>query len=33
MHVADVLYGVTMGKEGISHVVSMDFAEAEKVSE
>jgi len=31
MHVADVLYGVTMGKEGISHVVSMDFAEAEKV--
>ena len=31
MHVADVLYGVTMGQEGVSHVVSMDFAEAEKV--
>ncbi|MFH0814966.1 MAG: AAA family ATPase [Candidatus Falkowbacteria bacterium] len=30
MHVADVLYGVTMTGEGISRILSLSFAEAEK---
>lgn len=30
MHVADVLYGVTMAGDGISRILSLSFAEAEK---
>jgi chromosome segregation protein len=33
MHSADALYGVTMGNDGISHLLSVDMQEAEKVSE
>ncbi|HBU06830.1 MAG TPA: hypothetical protein DEB09_01985 [Candidatus Magasanikbacteria bacterium] len=33
MHAADALYGVTMGNEGISHLLSVKLGEAEKISE
>lgn len=33
MHSCDTLYGVTMGNDGISHLLSVDLQEAEKVSE
>jgi len=33
MHAADALYGVTMGNEGISHLLSVKLSEAEKVAE
>lgn len=32
MHVADVLYGVTMGNDGISRLISLKFEEAQKVA-
>lgn len=31
MHVADVLYGVSMGDDGVSRVLSLDLKEAEKI--
>jgi len=31
MHASDALYGVTMGAEGVSHLLSVKLAEAEKV--
>ena len=30
MHVADVLYGVAMGDDGVSKTLSLDLKEAEK---
>ncbi len=33
MHAADVLYGVTMGNDGISHLLSVKLEEAERVVE
>ncbi len=33
MHAADALYGVTMGGEGVSHLLSVKLGEAEKISE
>jgi len=33
MHATDALYGVTMGNDGISHLLSVKLAEAEKVAE
>lgn len=33
MHVADVLYGVAMGDDGISKTLSLDLKEAEKIGE
>jgi chromosome segregation protein len=30
MHVADVLYGVAMGDDGVSKTLSLDLQEAEK---
>jgi chromosome segregation protein len=31
MHVADILYGVSMGDDGVSRVLSLDLKEAEKI--
>lgn len=33
MHASDALYGVTMGNDGISHLLSVDLSEANKISE
>ncbi len=33
MHAADILYGVSMGDDGVSRVLSLDLKEAEKISE
>ena len=33
MHVADVLYGVAMGEDGVSKTLSLDLKEAEKLGE
>ncbi|MCW1929859.1 MAG: AAA family ATPase [Candidatus Kerfeldbacteria bacterium] len=33
MRMADILYGVTMGKEGKSHVLSVELKDAEKIAE
>ena len=33
MHGSDALYGVTMGNDGISHLLSVKLGEAEKMSE
>ena len=32
MHQAKILYGVTMGDDGISHLLSVNFSEADKLS-
>lgn len=33
MHVADILYGVAMGEDGVSKILSLDLKEAEKIGE
>ncbi len=32
MHIADALYGATMGGDGVSHLLSVKLTEAEKMS-